>query len=105
MATTALEALNLIREGKGRFEEMDHADPITDATVRWAVLDTGETVDLGEIRASGFCVIPGSLRGKGTDQKIVVECITPEPKLCSEDLGVTSNFSSGYLRPPSIDKG
>ncbi len=78
MSTTAVEALKLIAEGKGRFEEMDHADPITDATVRWAVLDTGEIVDLGELRPfSEKAVVPGSLRGLHSDTQYLLETQRP----------------------------
>lgn len=77
MATTALEALKLIAQGRGRFEEMEHAEPKTDATVRRAVLDTGEIVDLGEIRFHGLAAIPGSLRGKENDQQYIVETLRP----------------------------
>lgn len=77
MATTALEALELIGQGKGRYEEMEHADPKTDATVRWAVLDTGEIINLGEIRFRGTAAIPGSLRTKNTDDPFIIEHVHP----------------------------
>ncbi len=78
MATTAREALNLIAQGKGHFEEMEHADPITDATVRWVVLDTGEAVDLGEIRPfPGKAIIPGTLRFWSSDTPPLLESTRP----------------------------
>ena len=70
---SAVEALRLCQEGKGRIEKMDHADPFTDATISWAVLDTGEHVDLGELRPrTGWALVPGTLQSQPSDTPNIV---------------------------------
>jgi hypothetical protein len=70
---TAAEALRLCQEGRGRIERMDHANPFTDSTISWAVLYTGEYVDLGEVRpGTGLAFVPGTLRWQSSDTPNIV---------------------------------